>query len=129
MKDSAAVSVLIVDDDLMIRECLVAFLEDEGYQVKACSRAEDALKAIAENPPAVCLTDMRLPGMNGEELIRTVRAVAPGVRFLIHTGGCYELPDDLVEAGMNAEDVLLKPIHDLSRLARLVSARAGMLRE
>jgi len=112
--------ILIVDDDELIRDCMTAFLEDEGFQVHTAARAEDALLSIAAVNPVVCITDLQLPGMNGEEFIQKAVEICPAARFMIHTGSAYVLADELRAIGMNSDDVLLKPIHDLSLLARLI---------
>jgi len=112
--------ILIVDDDAMIRDCMAAFLEDEGFPVHTADNAENALEMIAAVRPVVCITDMRLPGMNGELFIQMAHAVCPQSHFMIHTGSAYVLADELRALGMDSEDVLLKPIHDLSLLASRV---------
>lgn len=115
MKNSA-ISVLLVDDDEMIRECVTAYLEDEGFAVHAADSGEAGLIALASLRPVVCMSDMRLPGMNGDEFIVKAHALCPATAFIIHTGMLYSLSDELCSLGMRDDDVLLKPIHDLSRL-------------
>lgn len=116
---------MVVDDDEMIRECIVAFLEDENFQVAASSSAEDGLKSIAGINPAVCITDLRLPGMNGETFIQKAHLVSPGTHFMIHTGSAYLLADELRAIGMTSDDVLYKPVHDLSCISGRISALAA----
>ena len=114
------IHILIVDDDAMIRDCMAAFLEDEGFPVHTADTAENALISIAAVKPAVCITDMRLPGMSGELFIRKAYEVCPETHFMIHTGSAYVLADELRAIGMDSDDVLLKPVHDLSLLAARV---------
>lgn len=114
------INVLIVDDDSMIRDCMAAFFEDEGFAVHTSSSAEDALRSLPEVNPAVCITDLRLPGMNGELFIQQASGRCPSAHFMIHTGSAYILSDELRALGMCADDVLLKPVHDLSLLASRV---------
>jgi two-component system, OmpR family, response regulator len=109
--------VLLVDDDAIIIECIRAFLEDEGFTVHTALCAEDALRIIEQIRPVVCITDMWLPGMNGEEFIQQARQLCPKSHFMIHTGSDYVLPKALRAIGMTARDVLLKPLHELSLLA------------
>jgi DNA-binding NtrC family response regulator len=119
------IRVLVVDDDIMIRDCILAFLEDEEFQVSVASSAEEGLDVISEIYPTVCITDMRLPGMNGEIFIQKAHLVSPDTHFMIHTGSAYILPDELRAIGMTSDDVLLKPVHDLSRLSGRIIAIAG----
>ena len=116
MMADSEISVLLVDDDELIRECITAYLEDEGFIVHSSGSAEKALELISAYYPAVCISDMRLPGMNGEEFILRAHALSAATGFLIHTGMLYQLSDELRSIGMNADDVLLKPIHDLTKL-------------
>lgn len=115
------IRVLIVDDDAMIRECVAAFLEDEGFTVHTSSSAEEALLSIVQVDPVVCITDLRLPGMNGEHFIQHASCTSPGTHFMIHTGSAYILSDELRALGMSPDDVLLKPVHNLALLAARVS--------
>lgn len=116
--------VLIVDDDVMIRECMTAFLEDEGFPVHTAASAEEALTLITAVKPAVCITDLRLPGMNGELFIQKAFEVCPATHFMIHTGSAYVLTNELRAIGMGAGDVLLKPVHDLALLAERIMSVA-----
>jgi DNA-binding response OmpR family regulator len=124
---TSAITVLLVDDDEMIRECMTAYLEDEGFGVLGAVSGEEALNLIAVIRPAVCISDMRLPGMDGEEFICKAYALCPETRYMLHTGMVYSLSDELRAVGMTADDILLKPIHDISTLARKIklSVTAG----
>ena len=122
---NADIRVLLVDDDEMIRDCVTAYLEDEGFSVYSSAGAEEALESIASIRPAVCISDMRLPGMNGEEFICRAHALCPGTGYIIHTGMLYSLSDELRAIGMTADDVLLKPIHDLAKLVNKIKIMAG----
>lgn len=123
------IRIMVVDDDSMIRECITAFLEDENFQVAAVSSAEEGLEKIAEVDPQVCITDLRLPGMNGESFIQSAHQLHPGTHFMIHTGSAYFLGDELREIGMTSDDVLLKPVHDLSRISGRIRAIAAGVSE
>jgi CheY-like chemotaxis protein len=71
--------------------------------------------------PVVCITDMRLPGMSGELFIQQAHVVCPQAYFMIHTGSAYVLAVELRLIGMNSDDVLRKPVHDLSLLTRWIT--------
>ncbi|MHB8121020.1 MAG: response regulator [Desulfuromonadaceae bacterium] len=114
--NKADISVLLVDDEEMIRDCVSAYLEDEGFRVHCTASAEEALESIVSISPAVCISDLRLPGMDGEKFIVRAYELCPSTGFMLHTGMLYILSDELRAIGMTADDVLLKPIHDLSRL-------------
>ncbi len=123
----ADISILLVDDDEMIRECIGAYLEDEGFSMHYAVSGEDALDRIATIRPTVCISDMRLSGMSGETFISRANAVCAETGFLLHTGADYNVSDELRAIGMTADDVFQKPIHELStlikRIKKIASAR------
>ncbi len=124
--NNADIKVLLVDDEEMIRDCVSAYLEDEGFSVHCAASAEEALESIVSISPAVCISDMGLPGMNGEEFIVSAYALCPYTGFMLHTGMLYTLSEELQAIGMTADDVILKPIHYLSKLVdkiKLVAAK------
>jgi two-component system chemotaxis response regulator CheY len=79
--------VLVVDDDNLMRELLKAILRDEGYQI--VGDAKDGQSALAAcdklTPDLVCL-DVNMPGMNGIELLKTLRRQHPNTRVVMITG-------------------------------------------
>ncbi|MEI7815819.1 MAG: response regulator [Desulfuromonadales bacterium] len=122
--NNADIRVLLVDDDDMIRDCIMAYLDDEGFSVRGAACGEEALEIIHLLNPAVCISDMRLPGMSGEQFIAAAYALCPSTGYLLHTGMHYSLSDSLCAIGMTDDDILLKPIHDLSKLVRKIKSSA-----
>lgn len=127
--NNSDIVVMLVDDDEMIRECVTAYLDDEGFTVHGYVTAEEALESIVANCPVVCISDMRLPGMSGEEFISRAHALCPGTGYMLHTGMLYSLSDTLRVIGMTPDDVLLKPVHDLSKLVKKIKSIAAAGRE
>ncbi len=121
----ADITVLLVDDDELIRDCVTAYLEDEGFSVSVAASAEEALESLVDIHPAVCISDMRLPGMNGEEFICRAHLLCPDTGYLLHTGMLYTLSDELRSLGMSPDDVLLKPVHSLSMLVQKIKRVAA----
>lgn len=118
--NNADIRILLVDDDEMIRNCVAAYLEDEGFSVHGAESGEAGLELIVTLLPEVCISDMRLPGMNGEEFIIKAHALCPATGYLLHTGMLYSPSDELRAIGMTPDDVLLKPIHELSNLVNKI---------
>jgi len=78
-------SILIVDDDAWIRDSLTDALSRSGNEVRTAENAEAALAALAESPADVVLTDVRMLGMDGLELLRLVKERAPDVAVVLMT--------------------------------------------
>jgi DNA-binding NtrC family response regulator len=87
-----AIRLLIVDDEAALLDLLQRYLTRLGYEVDMAANAEDALASFASNPEryACVLTDLKLPGMGGEELLARMRALRPGLPALICSGYPYE---------------------------------------
>lgn len=77
--------VLIVDDNRELAENLAEILVDEGCRVTTAFSAEEALVAAADLHFDVVLTDIRMPGINGVELVRRIALRDPGAVFLLMT--------------------------------------------
>lgn len=115
------IRVLVVDDELGILANLEAFFEDEGFTI---FKAETGLAAVAilENELIdVAIVDMRLPDIDGNEVIRRSLAAGRKTKFLIHTGSNeYRVPADFISFGIRRENVFLKPVKDMGILAQAV---------
>jgi CheY-like chemotaxis protein len=80
-----SLEVLVVDDNRELAENLAEILTDEGCRVRTAFSAEEALDAALVVRPDLVLTDIRLPGMNGVELVRRLLVGAPAATFLLMT--------------------------------------------
>jgi DNA-binding NtrC family response regulator len=109
--------VLIVDDEESIRRSLKAYLEDEGYEVVAVGRGEEALNALEQEPADVAIVDMRLPGMDGNAFVEQAHNLLPKMTFLIYTGSVgYKPPPNLLAIGVGEQHVFKKPLADIAKL-------------
>lgn len=108
--------ILLIDDEQSIRETLEAFLSDLGHDVRTAMTGEDGLWALEERPADLVLTDVKMPGISGLEVLQRVRESSPGTEVVLITG--YAAVEDTIEAlRRGAYDFLLKPV----RLAHLES--------
>ncbi|HXP89109.1 MAG TPA: response regulator [Bryobacteraceae bacterium] len=84
----AGARLLIVDDEASLRDLLRRYLERSGYVVEAFADSEEALRRFEAEPErfSLVVTDLALPGLNGEELIGRMRALNPQLRALILSG-------------------------------------------
>jgi len=103
--------VLIVDDEPGMLEICQEILEELGeVSIATCSRATQALDQIRENGVDLLVTDIRMPGMNGVELLEAARKEDPNVPVLLLTA--YPTVETAVEAlRLGASDYLIKPFH------------------
>ena len=125
MKDFSTIRVLVIDDEPAICMSLTAFLEDYGFNASSAESAEEALDLMKNNAYDVCIVDLRLPGMSGEDLILQAHERYPNQRHIIYTGSIsYNLSEKLKEIGMRPEHVFLKPIRVLTLLVKCVKALA-----
>ena len=119
--------VLVVDDEPMVRKLLARALERSGADVVTAADGVEALAKFQECPSAAIFTDVRMPGMDGFALLRSVKRMAPATPVVLITGfGSDELELEAREAG--ATEVLTKPITqaELQRvLALVVGGLAG----
>lgn len=100
--------ILIVDDDEFMREGLVESLSRPGFEIKSFARAEEALEEAADGSASLLLTDMRLPGMNGIELVERVKRLDPKLPVVMMTA--YATVESAVAAmKKGAFDYLIKP--------------------
>lgn len=114
-------SLLIVDDEPMVRSALAEFLRDYKFQVTTVGSAEAALQMMNACRFEVIIVDLRLPGINGENLILKAHAMDPGVKFIIHTGSAsYMLSDDLIRIGIEPRQIFLKPLLNLSLFLKAI---------
>lgn len=100
--------VMVVDDDVDLREGIVEILEDHGYQVVACDSAEAALQTIKTTLPRVVILDNMMPGMGGMALMPLLKREYPGVKAIMITA--FSTVDNAVTAMKSgADDYLAKP--------------------
>ncbi|HEY1695253.1 MAG TPA: sigma-54 dependent transcriptional regulator [Polyangiaceae bacterium] len=101
-------TVLVVDDDVAVGTVLVALLVQVGMKASHVTSGDAALKALARSPADVVVTDLRMPGMDGMQLLGSVAARWPDLPVIVLTAhGNVPLAVEAMRAG--ASDFLLKP--------------------
>jgi DNA-binding NtrC family response regulator len=117
------IRVLVVDDEPAVRESMAEYLRDSGFQATAFGSGEEALESIRSHAYHVAIVDIRLPRIDGEELILRAHAKQPHMRYLIFTGSATYLPPESLHAiGITTDHIFFKPIEDLSRICRAIHA-------
>jgi len=81
------ITILVVDDEAPIRDLQNRMLTLAGYEVVTADAAEKALQIIRDDKPIDCvIADVHMPGMNGDEMARRIRAIRPDLKILFVTG-------------------------------------------
>ncbi len=120
------VRVLIVDDEYPLRVTLGGYLEDRDFDVLSTASAEEALDLLQREPIDVVIVDIRLPGMDGDELMVEAHRRHPALEFVIYTGSRdYDLSAAVREIGLREEHVFGKPVGDMSVMVRAIRNLAG----
>jgi DNA-binding response OmpR family regulator len=98
--------VLLVDDEDAVRDVLARALRTEGHEVRTAKRPDQALELLAETKGGfhLAIVDVRLPDMDGAQLVRILRRLQPGLLVLFITGDGSEVPKDTLQ-----EHMLWKP--------------------
>lgn len=127
------IKILIVEDDPHIRMGLEEVLKSEGFEVASCARGDKALEAVSRQQPDLILLDIMLPGMNGYDLCKHLRARQSPTPILMLTAKGQEL-DKVAGLELGADDYVTKPfglrellarIHALLRRTHASAARPG----
>jgi DNA-binding NtrC family response regulator len=110
--------LLVVDDEKNIREGLAASLQMDGYEVETAAAGDEGWKRFQKGDIDMVISDLRMPGVSGEELLKRISAETPGVPVIVLTG--HGTVENAVSAMRNgAYDFLTKPVN-LERLSLLV---------
>lgn len=124
MNSKAGYKILIVDDEYEYQKVVSMILGGAGYQTSACSNGREAMQYIRNHEVHMVITDLRMPEMDGEELIRELTAVSPELDIIVMTAyGSIESAVDTIKFG--AKDYFVKSsdleelIIKVERLAKL----------
>jgi two-component system nitrogen regulation response regulator NtrX len=119
-------AILIVDDEESICQTLGGILTDEGHEVFTASSGEEALRLVEEDPPNLILLDIWLPGIDGIEVLKTIKATHPRIQVVMMSGhGTIETAVKSTKLG--AFDFIEKPL-SLEKVILVVSHALEMIR-
>jgi DNA-binding NarL/FixJ family response regulator len=112
--------ILLVDDDKTLQTVLTRYLEKRGYSVRVVTSGVQGLKLFAQDPPDLVVSDIMMPGMDGLEFCRRLRATRPGqlVPFIFLTAK-KDLEDRIQGHYIGADDYITKPFEPLELLAKI----------
>lgn len=124
-------AILTIDDDQSVRESLANFLEDFGFEVLQAGDGEEGLEVFAAHRPDLVLVDLRMPRMDGLQVLARVRETAPEIPIMV-VSGAGDIRDVVEALRRGAWDYLVKPIQDMNILLHSVQTcldRARLLRQ
>ena len=122
--------ILIVDDELSMREFLSILVEREGYEAFVAAHAEDALLLLENNLFDLVISDVQMPGLNGIELLARIKSMAPETAVLMMTA--FTAAEQAVEAmKLGAYDYISKPfkVEEIKVLIRNALEKSDLKRE
>lgn len=109
--------IVIVEDDVFLREELQNILEKEGYSVECIFSFDTPLEDIVSASPSLILLDLNLPKLSGFDICRTLKAKGLGPILVLTSRN--QLRDELHALGLGADDYLTKPCHPKRLIARI----------
>ena len=128
---TAPARILTIEDEPLIRDGIVAYLEDSGFTMLEAKDGPSGIEIFRHEHPDVVLCDLRLPGMDGLEVLSIITAESPETPVIVVSG--VSLLDYAVQAlKRGAWDYVTKPIHDMAVLesaVRRVIEHANLLRQ
>jgi DNA-binding NtrC family response regulator len=123
--------VLVIEDEEPVRDSFRNFLEDQGYEVFEAANGREGIELFQTCQPDVVLIDLRMPEMNGHQVLERLAPAAPDTPLII-VSGTGHIGDTVEALHLGAWDYLLKPVTDLSMLDHAITKaleRARLIRE
>ncbi|HBA70819.1 MAG: Fis family transcriptional regulator [Geobacteraceae bacterium GWC2_55_20] len=123
------IAILVVDDEAVIRDGLQRTLAGDRFEVETCKSGHAAIELLQDKEYDLIITDLKMPGMNGIEVLKAVKGLQPDIPVIMITG--YATVDTAVEAMKNgATDYITKPFTPqqiLEKIERSLEQRSVMI--
>ena len=117
--------ILVVDDEAIVRESIRDWLKDAGYQVSVAESGEEALKLIQKQDFSVMILDLRLPGINGIDVLKKAKVLKPNIKSIVITAYPTVLTQEEASK-LGAIDYLVKPVFP-DKLEELIRETIGQV--
>lgn len=114
-RDDTHLAILTIEDEDVVREAIADYLEDHGYAVLQARTGEEGLAIFREHAPDVVLTDLKMPGMSGMEVLYRIGEESSETPVII-VSGTGQITDAIEALRTGAWDYMLKPIQDMVML-------------
>ncbi len=114
-------TILVIDDEPLVRFSITAYLEDSGYTCMEAQDGQEGLEVFAKFNPDIVVTDLRMPRLDGFEVVKALQKMSPATPVIIITGtGDLEAADQVKALG--ARDCLFKPLAEMALLLTAIRA-------
>ena len=117
--------ILVVDDEAIVRESIRDWLKDSGYEVSVAESGEEALKLIQKQNFGVMILDLRLPGINGIDVLKKAKTLNKNIKSIVITAYPTMLTQEEASK-LGAIDYLVKPVFP-DKLEELIRDAIGEL--
>ncbi len=120
MSENEEKKILVIDDEVYIRDSVIGFLEDFGFEVIEAENGEVGLAQFDKEKPDLILCDLRMPVMDGLEVLAQVREQDENIPIII-VSGAGNIADTVEALRLGAWDYIIKPIQDMNVLFHAVN--------
>ena len=124
-------TILIIDDDIHVRESLAAYFEDIGYRTLESDNGKSGIDLFLQQQPSLVITDLRMPEKDGIDVLKVINKKSPDTPKIVISGAGKT--EDVIEAlRAGAKDYITKPIEDLSLVGHTIDRNlenARLIRE
>ncbi|MBD3169288.1 MAG: response regulator [candidate division Zixibacteria bacterium] len=125
MKDK--IEILVVDDELEMRNLLDKILKRDGYKVTLAENGQTALQCLKDKKFDIVISDIKMPEMNGFELLKSIKEEKPDVGVIMMTGfgDAFTVKDAMI---LGADEYITKPFkaHEISLILERTCLRKSM---
>ncbi len=125
---SSRLRLLVVDDEASLRRCVAQMIRSAGHEVEEAASSAEGVRRLNGAPLDAVLTDLRMPGGSGWDVVRAAHALHPGLPVLVMTG-CSDALEEGGGAEALAAGVLLKPFRMEDLLGRIAALERSSPRQ
>jgi PAS domain S-box-containing protein len=125
MENSAKTKILVIDDEESIRTLLRISLIHKGYEVFSAEDGEKGIEVFKQEKPPIVLTDIKMPGLDGLEVLKRIKRLDPDTRVIVITGH-GDMESAIESLKLEASDFINKPIKDDALMVALKRAQEIM---
>jgi sigma-B regulation protein RsbU (phosphoserine phosphatase) len=111
--------LLIIDDDTLVRQSIATYLADSGFEIFEATSGASGLAAVEEKSPELVITDLRMPDLDGLQVLQQLHEQMPDLPVIVISGAGV-MTDVVAALRLGARDYLIKPIIDMEVLVHSV---------